>query len=221
MALNKIQAKVLEALAKSSLNNKFYWTGGTLLAEKYLQHRESQDIDLFSDNSFSYQEILPLVHQIQKETKLKEIEEKKIFSRFEFFIHNGEKLRFEFVHYDFPKIKSRKKWQGVLIDSLEDLAANKVMSVLDRKEPKDVIDLYFIILKKRYTLEKLLKLACKKFKLKIVLSTFLGEIITGSRTISEIKALLSGTKKEQEEIVNQIKEYFQRKNADFIKEQLE
>ena len=88
MALSKIQKKVLEVLAKSSLNNKFYWTGGTLLAEKYLQHRESQDIDLFSDNSFSYQEILPLVHQIQKETKLKEIEENKIFSRFEFFIHN-------------------------------------------------------------------------------------------------------------------------------------
>ena len=68
--LNKLQSLIIETLADSFLKERFYWTGGTLLAEKYLHHRNSVDIDLFSDKSFLYEEVAPLVKTIQKKAGL-------------------------------------------------------------------------------------------------------------------------------------------------------
>ena len=50
--LTPVQRKFLELVIKEPyLKRKYYWTGGTVLAEIYLQHRESEDIDLFSEDS--------------------------------------------------------------------------------------------------------------------------------------------------------------------------
>ena len=43
MALSSTQKIILDELAKSPLKERFYWSGGTLLAEKYLYHRHSYD----------------------------------------------------------------------------------------------------------------------------------------------------------------------------------
>ena len=49
--LNGNQQKFLEFVLKEPyLLKRFYWTGGTVLSEFYLHHRESQDIDLFSED---------------------------------------------------------------------------------------------------------------------------------------------------------------------------
>ena len=146
MALSKIQTTVLTSLARSPLCERFYWTGGTLLAEKYLHHRHSYDVDLFTDTPFRYEEVLPLVQEVKKRVKLKSVEERKVSDRCEFFLHNHREVRFEFVHYQFPKLKPRKKWQGVLVDSLEDLAANKTMALVERHAPKDAVDIYFLMI---------------------------------------------------------------------------
>lgn len=48
--LNKDQQKFLEfVLREPYILKRFYWTGGTVLSEFYLQHRDSHDIDLFSE----------------------------------------------------------------------------------------------------------------------------------------------------------------------------
>ena len=135
MALSKIQSAIIKALARSPLKKRFYWTGGTLLAEKYLHHRHSYDVDVFTDIPFRYEEVLSLVREVKKSVNLKRVEEKKVFDRLEFFLHNHQEVRFEFVHYQFPRLKPRKIWRGVLIDSLEDLAANKTMALVERHAP--------------------------------------------------------------------------------------
>ncbi len=74
MALNNTQSIVIKLLGESSLRDRFYWTGGTLLAEKYLHHRESYDVDLFTDREFRYEEVAkrlseirPMLHGSKKE----------------------------------------------------------------------------------------------------------------------------------------------------------
>ena len=48
--LPKLQTRLLEMVLKTeTLVNNFYWTGGTVLSEFYLHHRDSEDIDLFTD----------------------------------------------------------------------------------------------------------------------------------------------------------------------------
>jgi hypothetical protein len=48
--LKKHHQEFLELVLKEPfLTKRFYWTGGTVLSEFYLHHRESDDIDLFSE----------------------------------------------------------------------------------------------------------------------------------------------------------------------------
>ncbi len=216
--LNKTQAAVIRLLADSSLRDRFYWSGGTLLSEKYLHHRKSYDIDLFANESFRYQEVLPLVARLRDQLNLRQIEEHKIFDRWEFFLHNHEEVRLEFVHYDFPALKPRKRWRGVLIDSLEDLAANKTMAAIERHEPKDVVDVYYLVTKRKMSLPKLLKLVNKKFGLKIDESTLLSELLHGSSRLNEIKAMLLGKSTQREKKLTQIKDYFQNLSAELLRQ---
>lgn len=208
MALNNVQQFILKELAKSPLRNQFYWAGGTLLSEKYLHHRVSHDIDLFSEKPFDYQEVAFFVETIQKKTKLKFVEKKKVFDRWEFFLHNHTEVRIEFVHYNFPALRPRKLLRGVRIDSLEDLAANKIMAVVDRNEPKDVIDIYFLMTSKKFSIKKMLNLAKKKFGLTMDESTVLGEILRKSQRLSEIEPLLYGTVGQQKKLMKSAQAYF-------------
>ncbi len=220
MALSKIQSTIIAALAQSPMRDRFYWTGGTLLAEKYLKHRHSYDVDLFTDAPFRYEEVLPLVQVVKKRVKLKRVEERKVSDRWEFFLHNHREVRFEFVHYQFPALKPRKKWQGVLIDSLEDLAANKTMALIERHAPKDAVDIYFLITKKGFTPKRLLALAEKKFGLQMHEDTFLGEVLRAAKLLPEIRPMLHGTARQQEATLKEIQNYFKNISADFLHKRL-
>lgn len=219
MALSDVQISVLVALAASPLSKQFYWTGGTLLAEKYLHHRHSHDIDLFSETPFRYADVLPLVHAIKKTTNVKIIEEQKVHDRWEFFLHNHREVRLEFVRYNFQPLHPRHRWRGVLIDSLDDLAANKVMAVVERHAPKDVVDIYFLMTKKAYTLKMLLARAHKKFGVAIDPSTLIGEILVGCRDLHNIQTMLLGTAKEQQKTLDRINTYFNNISTLFLHKQ--
>jgi predicted nucleotidyltransferase component of viral defense system len=220
MALSKIQLAVLEALAQSPLRNRFYWTGGTLLAEKYLHHRHSYDVDVFTDTPFRYEEVLPLVQEVKKRVKLKRVEERKVSDRWEFFLHNHQEVRFEFVHYQFPHLKPRKTWQGVLVDSLEDLAANKTMALVERHAPKDAVDIYFLMTKKKFTPKRLLALAGKKFGLQMHEDTFLSEALRAAKQLPEIRPMLHGTSRQQEHTLKEIQSYFDHMAYEFLRQRL-
>lgn len=220
MALSKIQATILAALAQSPLRDRFYWTGGTLLAEKYLHHRHSYDVDLFTDKPFRYEEILPLVQEVKKRVKLKRVEERKVSDRWEFFLHNHREVRFEFVHYQFPALKPRKEWRGVRIDSLDDLAANKTMALVERHAPKDAVDIYFLITKEKFTPKRLLTLAGEKFGLQMHEDTFLGEALRAAKQLAEIRPMLHGEARQHETTLKEIQDYFNHIAYEFLHQRL-
>jgi len=207
--LTLLQKKVLDLFAKSSLKDKFYWTGGTLLSSYYLHHRRSSDLDFFTDKPFTYNQIISFIRKLKKELKLDQVEEKKIFDRQEFILHNKGKLRLEFVQYEHPKIKARKRWKGIIVDSLDDIAANKLISFLDRNDPKDLFDLYFLLTKKKYTIKKLIKLVEKKFGVSFKQSNVLSEIHKSTKELDNLKPLiLAKSQKEKNKIIKEIQEYF-------------
>jgi len=207
--LSSIQNKVISLFKKSPLKNKFYWTGGTLLSVLYLQHRQSQDLDFFSDSPFSYYEVIGFVRQLKKELNLPRIEERKIFDRYEFFLHNRKELRIEFVFYPHPKLRQRKKWQGILIDSLEDIAVNKIMAFFDRNDSKDLYDIYFLLTRKNYKIGQLLKLVKKKFGIEFSETNFWSESCKATERLDRIRPLLLLKKSaDKNKTIQKVKEYF-------------
>lgn len=211
--LNPLQKEVLSFLADSPLNKNFYWTGGTALAYLHLQHRQSEDIDLFSNLPVDIARVKKFIDSLSRKIKIKKIEERRIFSRYEFFLHNSKTLRVEFVHYDFLPLQKRKKWNGILVDSFNDMAANKTMAMLDRHDPKDAFDVYFLIHKKKITPKKLLSLVRKKFGITFPLSNFWAQGLLSAQMLRSIKPLLM----QDEKILEIIYSFYERGSAKEMK----
>lgn len=188
--LSAFQKSFLSCFAGSPLKNDFYWSGGTALALLHLQHRQSEDIDLFSDKPVDYDRVKAFISAVKRAIGFDKVEERRIFSRNEFFFHNGNTLRVEFVHYDFPPLRKRVKWENVHVDSLYDLAANKTMAMLDRHDPKDAFDVYFLISKKKMAPEKLLALVKAKFDITYPISNFWAQGLLSAQMLENIRPLL-------------------------------
>lgn len=222
MILTDSQKKVLDLFKKSDLVDKFYWTGGTLLSYLYLQHRLSFDIDFFSDKSFSFDELVPFMNQVQHlfHSKTKET---KIYDRWEIIIETIPVTRLEFVYYNHQKkrLKPLKRNSGILIDSLDDIAANKVIAYFDRNEPKDLYDLYFLMTKKDYTVNNLLQLTKKKFGFSFSEFMFWSESTKSFKKMDSLEPYLlikdDMTKKKQ---INKIQDYFLCQGKSYLENQL-
>lgn len=224
MKLTNAQEKVLSLLANSPLADKFYWTGGTLLSYHYLHHRKSVDLDFFSEEPFSFDEINTFAQEIKKNVGFEKMSYKKIFDRFEFIFENPEALRIEFVLYNHDKktLHKREKLQGIYIDSLEDIAANKILAYFDRVEPKDLFDIYFLLTQKEFTVNTLLELTHQKFGLVFSESTFWSESFKTLPLLHTLKPLIESENSESEiDVLRKIEDYFKKESVKFLRKNLE
>src|SRR3989339_1510234 len=165
--LSKNQKDILSIISKDKLIcDSFYFTGGTALAEFYLQHRLSEDLDFFSENEFEPRDISIFLEKIKKEGKIKKVEFQQSFNRNLFFLDltDGDKIKTEFTYFPFTRIEKKQKIGNLYIDSLLDIAVNKVFTIYQKPRSRDFIDLYFILQKDRKLyLDELVKKAQIKF----------------------------------------------------------
>jgi len=164
--LTPTQRQFLELVLKEPyLLERFYWTGGTVLAEFYLHHRESEDIDLFSEQ----QEIhLPSINKFVglagAGMGAKSITHRRFLGlhSYVFVLPNGN-LKVDFNFYPFLRIDKSKKWRGLALDSLKDIAVNKLHTISTRARDRDFVDLYFILNQEKWNLKDLIVMAKTKF----------------------------------------------------------
>src|SRR5258708_38701921 len=69
----KRQKEFLEVVSQLPFFRKFYLTGGTALAAIYYNHRESDDLDFFSESEFSFIELENSLHTIKSKLKFEKI----------------------------------------------------------------------------------------------------------------------------------------------------
>ena len=69
----------------------------------------------------------------------------------------------EFTYYPFPRIKEGQQKFGVSVDSLLDIAVNKLFTIYQRCKARDYIDLYCICKKEKLSISDLIKTAKIKF----------------------------------------------------------
>lgn len=140
-------------------------TGGTALAEFYLQHRLSEDLDFFSENEVEPQAIAVFWKQHQKSLGIKKVVFEQSFNRNLFFLHlEKEIIKTEFTYFPFPRIEKKTKIKKLFVDSLLDIAVNKVFTIYQKPRSRDFIDLYLIIKKTGWQIDDLIKKAKIKFE---------------------------------------------------------
>lgn len=163
--LTERQISLLKEIGKQAfLSKNFYLSGGTALAGFYLFHRYSEDLDFFSENEVDPMQINIFLKSIQKAFKIKKIDFEQSYNRNLFFLHfDDEILKVEFTYYPFPRVKEGQQKFGVAIDSLLDIAVNKLFTIYQRCKARDYIDLYSICIKENLSIKELIKTAKIKF----------------------------------------------------------
>ena len=164
--LSSNQKKILLLLSREpQISGNFYLTGGTALAEFYLHHRLSEDLDFFSEKEFDPQAVFIIFSKLKKAAGIKKIDFQQSFNRNLYFLElsSGETIKTEFTYFPFPEIEKRKKIDGILVDGLLDIAVNKIFTVYQKPRARDFIDLYFIAQKTGWTIGELVKKARIKF----------------------------------------------------------
>jgi predicted nucleotidyltransferase component of viral defense system len=132
----------------------------------------------------------------------------------------GESVKLELVFFPFSAIEKRKKMKefSLYIDSLTDIIVNKTLSIYQRKESKDVYDLYYYLNNNpRYDLFKLIKLVEKKFGVAIEPSLLLARINVLADNLDELKPFLI---KPQRNLGSKVKNFFQKEFNKIAKKQI-
>lgn len=152
-------------LREKYLLSNFYLSGGTALSSWYLHHRESYDLDFFSVSHFDSDRIISWAKRKQDELGASAITLEEDFGFLTFFLRypDNERLKIDFNHYTFSRLKKGLVWQGLEIDSLYDIAVNKTQTIRTHPRERDYVDLYFIIKKTGWEIKRLLKDADRKF----------------------------------------------------------
>ncbi|MFH1801202.1 MAG: nucleotidyl transferase AbiEii/AbiGii toxin family protein [Candidatus Omnitrophota bacterium] len=159
------QKAALKALAGRM--DSFYLAGGTALSLLYFHHRESYDLDFFSQH-YSLKEIAGAVNFLETQMRKKarktvDSNGKKGFARmrrYEIPLGEGEPLKLDFVE-DFVEIlKPHKRIEGIDYASLDDIYLRKIYAATGiitgkdalgriktqgkRQEARDLFDLYHL-----------------------------------------------------------------------------
>ena len=164
--LTKEQKILLDIITNNNyIASNYYFTGGTELSEYYLHHRYSDDLDFFSRDDIDQQVILGLMTKWGKQCDfIFESRFVEVVYRFKVTFRSGSNYMVDFGHYAYNQIElSKKKYDLMMIDSLRDIASNKLFTINQRTDAKDFVDLYFL-LRNHYTIWDLIYSAEKKFK---------------------------------------------------------
>ena len=141
----------------------FFLTGGTALSAFYLQHRYSEDLDLFTLDGDAFDRVPLYVADtaVRATASVASLQTAPQFHRYKI-SRKEESVIVDFVREVVPQVSVEKnRFDDIVVDTLDDIAANKVCTVVSRAEVKDYIDLYFLA-RAGYPLENYIEAAQRK-----------------------------------------------------------
>jgi len=119
----------------ASIREHFYLAWGTGLA-LHLGHRESQDLDFFSPDSFRIDPILGFIRE--QDGKILIAEEGTIHAILQM-------VKVSFLYYPYPLISSQEVYGETSVAGIPDIACMKFIAISQRGEKKDFYDIYELL----------------------------------------------------------------------------
>src|SRR3989338_8388594 len=151
---------------QKELRDQFYFGGGTALSVFYLQHRYSDDLDFFSEKEFDKNLLVEIMSNLSRKLGItSRITKKETILWFEL-TKGSMSVKVDFLIFPYKRIEKGLSQQGVSIDSPKDIGANKLLTINLETNPKDYVDLYFL-LKEKFTIWDLLYAVEAKFRLQL------------------------------------------------------
>lgn len=133
----------------------FYLAGGTALALQ-IGHRTSVDFDFYTQKKFDNKKLLIELEERFKNVKLIQIPEQTL-------IVEIEGVEASFFYYPYPLIYPLiEENEFPPLASKEDIAAMKIISIIQRGTKRDFVDIYFLI--KEFGLNKIFEITEKKYQ---------------------------------------------------------
>jgi len=158
-----------EFKSDSYMRDNFYFTGGTALSVYYFGHRESEDLDFFTEQYLPKELVQQFVSKIASKHKLKfnlrEIEGFNNILVYNIDFNELGEVKIDFNSYPYLQIEERQLMEGIKVDSLWDIGTNKLQTITQRTEVKDFVDFYFLL--QKFTIWDLMYGVETKFKMKI------------------------------------------------------
>ena len=159
------QIQILQLFFATPATQTFFLTGGTALTAFYFAHRDSKDFDFFSIEPFNFRLIDDLIANIAK--KMTAIISVKVATNTykEIYLENKKKgwqQRIDIVREQPGHFGKIATVDNIRVDSLKNIATNKILTLFSRLEPKDYIDFYLILTKSKLNFNQLFKMAKEK-----------------------------------------------------------
>lgn len=145
--LYKLQNKILSCIGKTGL--PFYLSGGTALGRFYLNHRQSEDLDFFTNNNPEFQNHVKIICGKISENKLSVYVEESLFNEdyYRVFVKKGNQiLRIVFANMASERTGKLRTVKSCLIENPENILIHKLSALAVRDEPKDAYDILHIAL---------------------------------------------------------------------------
>ena len=177
---------------EKQITNRFYLTGGTALAEFYLHHRLSEDIDLFTEKEEVNQSLIAaFLKRISYKLSVAKIKKSQFFGLFSYVLvfSDNTELKVDFNYYPFPRINKGTTFKNLYVDSIYDIAVNKIQTIFTRTRSRDFVDLYFIMKSSGYSLDKLIGDSKAKFDWHIDKLTLASQFVK-VKEISDIPTMI-------------------------------
>jgi len=158
MELSILNSRQIKLLKKLGFLKKygFYLAGGTALALQ-INHRTSLDFDFYTKKKFNNKKLLRNLEEYFKDIKLIQIPEQTLIVKIE-----GAEV--SFFHYPYPLIYPPipiKEKGFPFIAGKEDIAAMKLIAIIQRGTKRDFVDIYFLM--KELGLKRIFEIAEKKY----------------------------------------------------------
>ncbi len=159
------QKNILDIFSQNKyLTKNFVLSGGTALAGFYLPYRFSEDLDFFSLNEVNVLDIATFLKSLKSKINYTKFDLNTSFNRNLVYLHfSSEIIKLEFTYYPFPSVETPNYYKNIKVDTVLDIATNKLFTIYQKPRSRDFIDLYMIQKKYHYKISDLIKKAKLKF----------------------------------------------------------
>ncbi len=144
--------ELLKELQELPLLENFYLVGGTALA-LHLGHRISVDLDFFTSKEFDTGSFVNTLKEKYSISLLAQATNSLTL--------DIDSVKTDFIRHNYPLINPVLHVSGIRLASIEDIAAMKLNSTMNRGSKKDFFDICELL--KHYSFEKLLTFHLKKY----------------------------------------------------------
>lgn len=121
----------------------FFLAGGAVLAGWVLGHRRTDDLALFTTDDAPMGDADRLARGIAAEigATAESTQTSPDFRRYAL-RHGAESIMVDFIRERVPQLHAKVVRDGITMDPVEEILANKICALLGRAEVRDVVDLY-------------------------------------------------------------------------------